>query len=216
MDAERLKISQIKVNLANPRTITDAKFTKLINSVLVFPKMLEIRPIVVDDTFIALGGNMRLRALTAIEGMSVDELAERLTGVKEFERKTEAEKQQLVEFWGQWLDNPTAPVIKASELTDEECKAFVIKDNVGFGDWDMDALANEWEATDLDEWGLDVWQSEPTAGGDNSNEGEKEKDLSGKVRDAFEVIIECENEREQEQIFNKLFEEGYKCRVLTL
>ena len=73
----------------------------------------------------------------------------------------------------------------------------------------MDALANEWEAEDLDEWGLDVWQSEPTAGG-------KEKDLSGKVRDAFEVIIECENEREQEQIFNKLFKEGYKCRVLTL
>lgn len=203
MDAERLKISQIKVNLANPRTITDAKFTKLVNSVLVFPKMLEIRPIVVDDTFVALGGNMRLRALTAIEGMSVDELAERLTGIKEFDRKTEAEKQQLVEFWGQWLDNPTAPVIKAPELTDEECKAFVIKDNVGFGDWDMDALANEWEAEDLNEWGLDVWQ----------NESGKEKDLSGKVRDAFEVIIECENEQEQEQIFNKLLEEGYKCRV---
>lgn len=183
MDAERLKISQIKVNLANPRTITDAKFTKLVNSVLVFPKMLEIRPIVVDDTFVALGGNMRLRALTAIEGMSVDELAERLTGVKEFERKTEAEKQQLVEFWGQWLDNPTAPVIKASELTDEECKAFVIKDNVGFGDWDMDALANEWEATDLDEWGLDVWQNDNTAGGDSSNDKGEEK--HAKLTDKF-------------------------------
>ena len=183
MDAERLKISQIKVNLANPRTITDAKFTKLVNSVLVFPKMLEIRPIVVDETFVALGGNMRLRALTAIEGMSVDELAERLTGIKEFERKTEAEKQQLVEFWGQWLDNPTAPVIKASELTDEESKAFVIKDNVGFGDWDMDALANEWEAEDLDEWGLDVWQNDNTAGGDNGNDKGEEK--HAKLTDKF-------------------------------
>lgn len=166
MNTEHVKLSQIKANSANPRTITDAKFKKLVNSVLVFPKMLEIRPIVVDDTFVVLGGNMRLRALIAIEEMLIDEIAEGLTRVKEFERKTEAEKQQLVEFWGQWLDNPTAFVVKASELSDEECKAFVIKDNVGFGDWDMDALANEWEATDLDEWGLDVWQD------NNENEGE--------------------------------------------
>jgi len=52
-----------------------------------------------------------------------------------------------------------APVYVASW---EESKAneFIVKDNVGFGEWDWDILANEWDATQLDEWGLDVWQPE--------------------------------------------------------
>ena len=50
------------MNGANPRTITKEKFSKLVTSILVLPKMLELRPIVVDNTFTALGGNMRLRA----------------------------------------------------------------------------------------------------------------------------------------------------------
>jgi hypothetical protein len=37
-------------------------------------------------------------------------------------------------------------------------KQFIIKDNVGFGEWDWDVLANEWDNEDLAEWGLDVWQ----------------------------------------------------------
>jgi ParB-like chromosome segregation protein Spo0J len=43
---------------------------------------------------------------------------------------------------------------------EEKQKEFVIKDNVGFGEWDWDILANEWDATQLEEWGLDVWQPE--------------------------------------------------------
>ena len=52
-----------------------------------------------------------------------------------------------------------APVYVASW---EESKAneFIVKDNVGFGEWDWDILANEWDATQLEEWGLDVWQPE--------------------------------------------------------
>jgi site-specific DNA-methyltransferase (adenine-specific) len=48
------------------------------------------------------------------------------------------------------------PIIKASELNEEQQRAFIIKDNVGFGEWDWDALANEWDAEQLDEWGLDL------------------------------------------------------------
>lgn len=47
------------------------------------------------------------------------------------------------------------------------------------------------------------------------DENEEEKDISDKIAELYEVIIECENEEEQEQIFRKLNEEGYKCRVLT-
>jgi len=47
-------------------------------------------------------------------------------------------------------------VKKASELTDEEKRRFIIEDNVGFGDWDMDMLANEWDAEELEEWGVEL------------------------------------------------------------
>ena len=55
-------IKLVKSNPNNPRTIKDDNFKKLVNSVMSFPKMLEKRPIVVDENMIVLGGNMRLRA----------------------------------------------------------------------------------------------------------------------------------------------------------
>jgi hypothetical protein len=85
--------------------------------------MLELRPIVVNEDMIVLGGNMRLKACK------------------------EAGLKQI-------------PIIKASELNEEQQRAFIIKDNVGFGEWDWDALANEWDAEQLEEWGLDVWKGE--------------------------------------------------------
>jgi len=48
----------------------------------------------------------------------------------------------------------------ASELTEEQQRQFIIKDNVGFGEWDWDILGNEWNSQELEEWGLDVWQPE--------------------------------------------------------
>lgn len=155
MKTEKVKLSQIQVNGANPRTITKEKFSKLVTSILVLPKMLELRPIVVDNTFTALGGNMRLRALNDISTMTDDEVAQTLNASRDFQKKTEAERTLLIEYWARWRDTPTAPVIKASELTDEEQREFIIKDNVGFGEWDMDALANEWDAEELNDWGME-------------------------------------------------------------
>lgn len=160
MKTEIVKLSQIKVNSANPRTITKEKFDKLLNSILVLPKMLELRPIVVDETFVALGGNMRYRALVAIDEMTVNELAQRLSGLRDYQKKTEAEQQRLVEYWDKWKDAPITHIIKASNLSEDERKEFIIKDNVGFGTWDMDILANEWDSQDLDAWGVDVWQDD--------------------------------------------------------
>lgn len=168
MKTEKVKLSQIQVNGANPRTITKEKFSKLVTSILVLPKMLELRPIVVDNTFTALGGNMRLRALNDISTMTDDEVAQALNTSRDFQKKTEAERTLLIEYWARWRDTPTAPVIKASELTDEEQREFIIKDNVGFGEWDMDALANEWDTEDLTDWGLDLWNADSGSGGSGS------------------------------------------------
>ena len=62
MNIQIVKISEIKTNPNNPRIIKDEKFAKLVQSIKDFPKMLEIRPIVVNDDMIVLGGNMRLKA----------------------------------------------------------------------------------------------------------------------------------------------------------
>lgn len=115
----KVNIKEVKPNPSNPRTIKDAKFKKLVQSIKDFPQMLELRPIVVDKDYIVLGGNMRLKAcLTA--------------GLKEI------------------------PILIADQLTEEQKAEFIIKDNVGFGDWDWDVLANEWPVDKLEEWGLDV------------------------------------------------------------
>ena len=113
------KLTDIKSNPNNPRIIKDDKFKKLVASIKEFPQMLSLRPIVVNDDMIVLGGNMRLKACKE-------------AGLKE------------------------VPVIKASDLTDEQQKQFIIKDNVGYGEWDWDMLANKWDAEELVEWGLDI------------------------------------------------------------
>lgn len=62
------------------------------------------------------------------------------------------------------------PVIFAEDLTEEQQKQFIIKDNVGFGEWDWEALANQWDSDELSEWGLDVPQFEPTIDYSDKNE----------------------------------------------
>jgi DNA modification methylase len=179
MQTESVKLSQVTVNSSNPRTISKEKFDKLINSILVLPKMLELRPVVTDDTMVALGGNMRYRALSAIAELSIDEISSRLGAMRDFQKKTEAERTALLAYWGKWKQNPVVPIVKASALSEDEKREFIIKDNVGYGEWDMDMLANEWPSEDLDDWGLDVWQDQSASGegGDGNNpKGEGIKD----------------------------------------
>ena len=186
MKTEIVNLSQIQVNGANPRIIKDDKFEKLICSILVLPKMLELRPIVVDNTFVALGGNMRYRALTAISDMDEAELKSRLSEARDFQKKTAAEQDNLIEYWQRWKDKPTAHIIKATKLSEEEQREFIIKDNVGYGDWDMDALANEWDAEELDDWGLDVWQNKEWENGESSG-ATNSKPANASLNDRFIV-----------------------------
>jgi ParB-like chromosome segregation protein Spo0J len=112
-------INEIKPNPNNPRLIKDHKFKQLVKSIQDFPQMLELRPIVIDENNMVLGGNMRLKA--CIEAGLTD-----------------------------------VPVIHANNLSEAQKKEFIVKDNVGYGEWEWDALANEWNIEDLDNWGLDI------------------------------------------------------------
>ena len=119
-----MRIAEIKPNPNNPRIIKDDKFKKLVQSIKSFPQMLELRPIVIDENNIVLGGNMRLKA--CIEAGLTD-----------------------------------VPVKQAADLTEEQKKEFIVKDNVGYGEWDWDDLANNWDEQLLTEWGLDIPNFEP-------------------------------------------------------
>lgn len=165
METEQVKLTQVKVNKENPRTITTDKFNKLIDSILVFPRMLELRPIVVDNKMLSLGGNMRGNALKEIAKMTPEQIATRLNSQSDYRNKSEGEQGKLIDWWGKWLEKPFAYIIRASELTEEEQKQFIIKDNVSFGHWDYDALANKWDSSKLESWGMDVWNTAPTAFG---------------------------------------------------
>ena len=189
MKTEIVKLSQIQVNGANPRIIRDDKFDKLINSILVLPKMLELRPIVVDDTFVALGGNMRYRALVAISEMSIEEIHNRLSGLRDFQKKTQPEQERLLLYWATWKDSPTAPIIRASELSEEEQREFIIKDNVGYGEWDMDALANEWDTEDLADWGLDDWDFIDGGGSGSDGDGSGQSGSGEETKSLNETFV---------------------------
>lgn len=161
MNTEIVKLSQVKVNGDNPRTITNDKLNKLINSILVFPKMLGIRPVVVDDKMVALGGNMRLNALKLIAKMTPEELGTRLATIADYLKKSAGERETIARHWEAWLQKPTVDIIKANELTEDERKQFIIKDNVAFGTWDYDMLANKFDDKLLGDWGMDVWNVQP-------------------------------------------------------
>jgi len=152
---EVLKINQIKLNPNNPRIIKDDKFKKLVQSIKDFPEMLNIRPIVVNQDMIILGGNMRFKACKE-------------AGLKEI------------------------PVI-VTDLTEEQQREFLIKDNTSGGEWDWDMLANEWDSKQLEAWGLDI----PSFENENIIEAEPEED-----------DFEIPNEIETNIVLGDLFEIG--------
>ncbi len=187
MAIEQIKLTRVSVNENNPRTISDDKFNKLVNSILSFPKMLKYRAIVTDDALTSLGGNMRFRALTEIASMTSGELRSRLDTIRDVQKLTNGEKETLAAYWEKWLKNPTAYVDKASDFTDEEARQFIVKDNIGYGDWDDQTLPNMYEAEELRDWGLDLpWleASEGEAQGAGTGDAGPE---NGSLNDRFVV-----------------------------
>ena len=122
----QMKISKLKNNPNNPRFIKDDKFEKLKKSISEFPEMMEKRPIV---------------CVTDTDGKLYP-----LGGNMRLKALQELKYKEIPDNWIQMAD----------EWTEEQRKEFVIKDNVGFGEWDWEELANEWDAEKLDEWGLDL------------------------------------------------------------
>jgi len=166
MQVQIVKIKEVKTNPKNPRLIKDDKFKKLVKSIQEFPQMLELRPIVVDENNIVLGGNMRLKACKE-------------AGLKE------------------------VFIVKADNLTEQQKDEFIVKDNVGFGEWDWDILANEWDAELLNDWGLFVPEI-PTEIDysilDDEDVDSELNDMADGVKKAIQIEFEAEHYDEASEL----------------
>ena len=165
MKIETVKISEVKLNPNNPRLIKDDNFKKLVKSIIDFPEMLNIRPIVVNDDMIILGGNMRYKACKE-------------AGLKEI------------------------PIIKASNLSEEKQREFLIKDNVSGGEWDW-GLLQEWDSLELEDWGLDL----PSFASDvdysildDDDVSEQLEDMTNGVKKAIQIEFEYDHYLEASEL----------------
>lgn len=91
------------------------------------------------------------------------------------------------------------PIIFADNLTEEQQKEFIIKDNSSFGEWDWDILANEWDIDMLNDWGIDV----PNFDVEDSIDETPEKE------EKLMINVRCENEESQEALYQYLIKAGY-------
>jgi hypothetical protein len=121
-----MKLSKIKSNPNNPRIIKDDKFKKLVQSIKEFPEMIEKRPMI---------------CVTDIDGLIYP-----LGGNMRLKALKELNYKDIPDNW----------IVMADDWTEEKRKEFVIKDNVGFGEWDWDDLANNWDPIQIEDWGIDI------------------------------------------------------------
>jgi len=169
-----MKLKDIKPNPNNPRVLRDDKFQKLKKSIQEFPKMLSLRPIVIDENNVVLGGNMRLRALQDLGFTDLDD--------------------SCVKY--------------ANDLTEEEKQRFIIADNVAFGEWDWDTLANDWDVVDLEAWVLEIpnWSAglDINTMTDNDVNINEEFDPIGNSENVQRVVFIFDGKDEAESYLNNL------------
>lgn len=176
-----MKISKLKSNPSNPRVIKDEKFKKLVKSLQDFPEMMEKRPMVCVT--------------------DVDSKLYPLGGNMRLRAIQELGMKEIPETW----------VMMADDWTEDKRREFTIKDNVGFGEWEWDQLANEWNSDLLVEWGLDVWQQEQEVDYsllDDEDVDSELSDMANGVKRAIQIEFEKEHYEEAYELVKFWREQG--------
>lgn len=191
-----MKLSNLKPNEgqiegvpSNPRTITEDDFEKLKKSLVNFRKMLSLRPMVVDEDWNILGGNMRYQALCRLRDEGVEGFTE---------------------------DIPDEWVKQDTTLSAAEKREFVIKDNQQRGRNDWDALANEWDDEELREWDVEAaeWGKQDVNLDDFFNASPEEEQSVNNIK--IQIIIPASYEDNLDEIkstITKTLEEWKGCKI---
>lgn len=137
---DKKDIRKLKPNPDNPRTMSEFMEGKLIESLLVFPKMLELRPILVNQEDVIVGGNGRVQCLNKILELDDNEIEDYMFNQKKFRMASDEEKTALLAFWAKWKKKPTVFVRILDNVSAEEEKEILVKDNLHYGEDDIEIM----------------------------------------------------------------------------
>jgi ParB-like chromosome segregation protein Spo0J len=170
-----MKVSLLKPNPKNPRIIRDDKFKKLVESLRSFPEMMEKRPMV---------------CVTDVDGKLYP-----LGGNMRLRAIQELGMKEIHDSW----------VVLADDWTEEKRLEFTIKDNASFGEWNYEDLANEWDAEQLSDWGVDVPRF-----------ADEDESIAKKIEEVerWYLNIEFKNESDVSEWYDKLISEGLICKIV--
>jgi len=156
-------INKIFAHKKNPRFIRNEKYLEQLKSIKETPEMMKLRPVIIDENDIILGGHQRWRACKELKWKDIP--------VTQYTREMHLKSESWTVYG------------KSYEAVGAEV---AIKDNTHYGEFDYDILANEWDVHPLVDWGLDVWQPETDL---NLDEFFAEPDITPESSD-FKIILE--------------------------
>lgn len=183
-------IRKLKPNPDNPRTMSEFMEGKLIESILVFPKMLELRPILVNKESIIIGGNGRVECLNKIMNLDDNEIEDYLFNQKKFRMSSEEDKTALLAYWVKWKRKPVVPVRILDDVSAEEEKEILVKDNLHYGEDDIELMKQHFERETIgDYFGSVPWNLYDY----NDKINDKNLDLTKTYPEKFKCgYVECQ------------------------
>lgn len=150
----KIKIEDLVINPINPRKIRIEQKRRLQQSIMLFPKMLRVRDIIVNKSNIVLAGNQRTSVLKEIANTTPLDWMVVLQENEKWTNLTEKERESVLDFWKKWTKNPEVEV-SVTELSEEEEKELIIKDNQEYGEFDYDVLRHIYDDVNLINFGMD-------------------------------------------------------------
>lgn len=147
-------IRELTINPINPRKINVGQKRRLQQSIMLFPKMLYYRDIIVNEDNVVLAGNQRTTILkeivtsTPMDWMVILQENEKWLGM------TERQRDGIIDYWKSWVNNPVI-YVTVTKLSEDEEKELIIKDNNEFGEFDYDKLQHIYDEINLVNFGFD-------------------------------------------------------------
>jgi len=158
-----MKLNELTTNVKNPRILKDARFKKLLNKILCYPNLLSKNRLTYDSSNLntVLAGTQRLATLNYIvKSMPLKQLESKIIDAqKALSLNNETLLNNSIAIFTELKQSKEVPkewIQDVIGLSEDEKQAFILIDNLNDGEWDLDAIANEWDI-DTGEWGLISW-----------------------------------------------------------
>lgn len=150
----KVDVRELSINPINPRKIVLGQKRRLQQSIMLFPKMLYYRDIIINKDKVVLAGNQRTTILKEIITSSPMDWMIILQENEKWQALTEKQRDVVIEYWKKWIEEPIIDVTEIG-LNEEEEKELIIKDNNEFGEFDYDKLQQIYDEINLVNFGFD-------------------------------------------------------------